>query len=103
MPKIDVGGLKVDAITKAELLQQISGQIKQGQKTFVITPYSEFLYHALQDAKIMEIYNKADFSVPDGIGIFWAAKFLSLPLTAKSYYGKILQALWQMFYTLLAI
>src|SRR5579864_6937972 len=97
--KIDIAGLKVDSITKADLLNKISERVDSNQKTFIITPYSEFLYQGLQDSKIMELFNSADFAVPDGIGIVWAHKFLSIPLTAKSYYGKILQAFWQMKYS----
>lgn len=101
--KIDIAGLKVDAITKKELLDGIINRIKTGQKTFVITPYSEFLYHSFQDPMLLEIFNRADFSVADGIGLFWAKRFLEIPLTAKSYWGKILQAAWQIKYTLAAI
>ena len=103
MDKIDVAGLKVDAITKKQLLDGILGRLKNNQRTFIITPYSEFLYNGLRDSKILAIFNQADFSVPDGIGMFWAAKFLQIPLTAKTYYGKIFQAFWQAKYSLAAI
>jgi len=103
MSKIDIAGLKIDAITKRELLDEIVRRIKAEQKTFVITPYSEFLYHGFRDPKLLEIFNRADFSVADGIGLFWAKKFLDIPLTTKSYWGKILQAAWQIKYSLAAI
>ena len=101
--KIDIAGLKVDSITKKELLDGIINRIKNGQKTFAITPYSEFVYHSFQDPKLLEIFNQADFSVADGIGLFWAKRFLDIPLTAKSYWGKVLQAAWQIKYSLAAI
>ncbi len=103
MTKIDIAGLKVDAITKKELLDSVLGRIKNGQKTFIITPYSEFLYHGFQDPKILKIFNQADLSVADGIGLFWAKRFLDIPLTAKSYWGKVLQAAWQIKFSLAAI
>lgn len=103
MSKIDIAGLKVDAVGKKELLAVIQSRVIAGQKTWITTPYSEFLYAGLCDSKIMEMLTQADFAVADGIGIFWAAKFLSIPLTAKSYYGKILQGLWQIKYSLAAI
>jgi|GEM_PF-209823 len=103
MAKLNVAGLNIDAITKSDFLSQILLRIKQAKKTWVITPYSEFLYHALRDKKLMETLNQADFSIADGIGIFWAKKYLSIPLTAKSFLGKILQAGWQIKYSLLAI
>ena len=103
MSKIDIAGLKVDSISKQQLLDTISLRLKNDQKTFVITPYSEFLYRSLRNPELLELFNGADFSVPDGIGIFWAAKYLSIPLTAKSYFGKILQSFWQIVYSGAAI
>lgn len=103
MGKVEIAGLKIDAITKFDLLSQILSRVKNNQKTFITTPYSEFLYRSLLDNSLLEFLNKADFAVPDGIGIFWARRFLDLPLTAKNYWLKILQALWQIKYSLAAI
>ena len=103
MVKIDVAGLKIDSLPKQELLRQILERLKSNQKTFLTTPYSEFLYHGLRDRGILTILNSADFAVPDGIGILWAAKYLQLSLTAKSHTGKIIQSFWQIVYTGAAI
>ncbi len=100
--KTDIAGLKIDSITKGELLEQLRQKISAGQKTFVTTPYSEFLYAALKDNGLLDILNRADFAIPDGIGIFWAKRFLEIPLTATSYWGKIIQAYWQAKWTLAA-
>ena len=56
MNKIDIGGLKVDSITKIEFLKAVLQRIKAGQKTFVITPYSEFLCRRFKDPKLLEIF-----------------------------------------------
>lgn len=103
MNKIEVAGLKIDAVTKPELLTLIHGCMSVNKKSWITTVYSEFLYAALENPKIMEMLNKADFAVADGIGVFWARRYLEIPLTAKSYWGKILQALWQIKYSLAAI
>jgi N-acetylglucosaminyldiphosphoundecaprenol N-acetyl-beta-D-mannosaminyltransferase len=103
MNKVNIAGLQIDSVTKKEFLDAALTRIQTGQKTFVTTPYSEFLYHAFREPKLLEIFNKTDFALADGIGIFWAKKYLEIPLTAKSYWGKILQAAWQMKYSLAAI
>lgn len=103
MTKVDIAGLKIDALTKGELLEVLRQRIKSGQKTWLTTPYSEFLRTGLLDPEVMRILNSADLAVPDGIGLFWAARYLSIPLTAKSYWGKIIQAAWQIKYSLAAI
>lgn len=103
MNKVDVAGLKIDAISKTGLLKFLDERLKSSQKTFVTTLYSEFLYAALRDDEIKNMLNRADFAVADGIGVIWAAKFLSLPLTFKNYWLKILQAIWQAKYSILSI
>ncbi len=103
MEKISVAGLKIDAITKKEFLAKTEERLLSGQKTFAITPYSEFLYYSFQNPKLLEIFNQADFAVADGIGIFWAKKYLEIPLTAKNFWLKIFQSLWQIIYSLAAI
>jgi N-acetylglucosaminyldiphosphoundecaprenol N-acetyl-beta-D-mannosaminyltransferase len=103
MGKIDIAGLKVDAITKQAFLDDLLIRIKAGQKTFAITPYSEFLYHGFKEPELLDIFNSADYSLADGIGLFWAKKYLELPLSAKGYWGKITQAAWQQFYSLAAL
>ena len=103
MHKIDVAGLKIDTLPKSELIDKLKNRIALNQQTWVTTVYSEFLYAALKDPRVMTMLNQADIAVPDGIGIFWAHKFLNLPLTAKSYLGKILQSLWQIKLTLLKL
>lgn len=97
--KIDVGGLKIDAITKQELLSQIASRIERKQKTFVVTPYSEFLYASLRRPDIRALLNSADFAVADGVGVLWANLFLSVPLTLRNFYLNIIQAWWQVIWT----
>ncbi len=99
MAKVSIAGLKIDAITRKDFLHTIHGRLAQGAKTFVTTPYSEFLYAALYDHVVMDMLNKADLAIPDGIGILWGQRFLSLPFSVRNYYLKIVQAFWQMFYT----
>ena len=78
MNKVDVAGLKISSITKKELLNQVEQRILNGQKTFISTPYSEFLYRCLRDTSLLNFLNQADFAVADGIGIFWAKKYLKM-------------------------
>jgi N-acetylglucosaminyldiphosphoundecaprenol N-acetyl-beta-D-mannosaminyltransferase len=101
--KVDVARLHLNALTKIELLQIIAERINSRQQTFIITPYSEFLFHALRDPKIEELFNGADLAVADGIGILWADYFLRQHFTFGNYYLKIIQAWWQVVWTGAAI
>lgn len=100
---VDIAGLRVHAPTKEKLLTEIEARIKAKQQTSVITPYSEFLYAALREQELMVTFNQATFSIPDGVGVLWASRFLSIPLTARGYYAKVIQAFWQMVYSGAAI
>ncbi|MEK7617802.1 MAG: WecB/TagA/CpsF family glycosyltransferase [Patescibacteria group bacterium] len=95
MQKLDVAGLKIDVISKSELLRLMESRTKTPKQTWVTTVYSEFLYAALREPKTMKMLNQADIAIPDGIGIFWAQKFLEMPFTAKNYWLKIIEAYWQ--------
>jgi N-acetylglucosaminyldiphosphoundecaprenol N-acetyl-beta-D-mannosaminyltransferase len=53
----------------------------------------------MRSKEVMTVFNSADIAIADGIGILWAERFLSLPLTFKSYFGKIIQAVWQIIYS----
>src|SRR6476469_1427445 len=97
--EIDVAGLKISAITKQEFLAQIADRVSRKVKTFVVTPYSEFLYAALRDLQVRNLLNSADFAIADGVGILWADLYMSLPLTVPGFYSKILQAWWQVVWT----
>lgn len=99
LEKIDVAGLKISPITKTELLKQIAERIKAKQKTFVCTPYSEFLYASFENPDFRQLINTADFAIADGVGILWAKLFLRVPLTLKYFYLNILQAWWQVVWT----
>lgn len=99
LKEVKIGPLKISAITKAEFLTVINERIKSNQQTWVTTPYSEFLYAALRSGEARDLLAKADIAIADGVGILWAERFLSRPLTAKSHFGKILQSWGQVVIT----
>ena len=103
MRTIDIAGLKVTATNKAELLDELAVRLKRKQQTVIFTPYSEFLYNAFQNAELLKLYNGADFNLPDGIGIFWAARYLTIPLNTKNRPVRWMVAWWQALYSLVLI
>ncbi len=97
--KIDVAGLLISPVTKKYLLEQIRERVKRKEKTFIVTPYSEFLHASLHKPELKSLFNSADFAIADGIGILWANLYLSVPLTLKYFYLNALQAWWQVIWT----
>ena len=44
---------------------------------------------ALKDGHFREVVNNADLALADGVGILWAAKFLSIPLSRIAWWARI--------------
>lgn len=96
---VEIFGINITAKTKREVLDELEHRITANQKTFIVTPYSEFFYHAFKDYEFKRVLNAADYALPDGIGVLWLAYYFSIPLTARGYYRKAFQAFGQMVYT----
>ncbi|HEX9503365.1 MAG TPA: WecB/TagA/CpsF family glycosyltransferase [Patescibacteria group bacterium] len=79
MSKINIAGVLVDDLTKQQVLEEIHKNIQLYKSVYVVTPYSEQIVFASEDKKYNDVLNNAALSLPDGIGILWAAKYLSLP------------------------
>lgn len=90
---MDVAGVLVDRISKQQVLTQINEFVQSGRPHYIVTTYSEFVVFASKDPEYLRVLNQADLAVPDGIGILWAAKYLSLRSSNS------ISALWQVVYT----
>ena len=77
--KIDLLGVKINAEPKETILREIGGLLQKGRPIFITTPYSESVVAAQKDEEFRNVLNSADFALPDGIGLLWAAKFLNTP------------------------
>jgi N-acetylglucosaminyldiphosphoundecaprenol N-acetyl-beta-D-mannosaminyltransferase len=86
---VDVLGVRFHNLTLSEAARAIAEMADSPTKSYVVKPYSEFMPRAFHDAETRRILNGATLSLPDGIGILWAAHYLSLP-------GGRLRALWQL-------
>lgn len=74
--KVDILGVKIDGVTMTEALARIEGFLKDGKFHYVVTPNPEIVIFAQKDKNFAKILNKADLSIPDGIGLVWAGKIL---------------------------
>jgi N-acetylglucosaminyldiphosphoundecaprenol N-acetyl-beta-D-mannosaminyltransferase len=90
-----VAGLHISTLTKQALVSQLEDRLIAREKTFIITPYSEFLYAVLHKPELLADLNKAHYAVADGIGVMWAATFLQKRFHLSSFYGKVFEGLCQ--------
>lgn len=101
--KLEVVGIKIDNITKAQAVKTLDDFILGKSPKMITTVYSEFVVFSQTDSEYLNVLNNASLSLPDGMGIIWASKYLSLPLSFKNRGLRVVQAVWQLVYTLSAI
>jgi len=93
---VNVLGIGFHNLSRAEAARAIEELARAGVKTYVVKPYSEYMPPAARDANLREVLNRADLCLADGIGILWAAHYLSLsggPLRALAQLALSLAAL----------
>ena len=86
---VDVLGVRFHNLGRLEAANAIASLAQTGHQAYVVKPYSEFMPRAAGDSEIRQLLNGAALCLPDGIGILWAAHYLSLR-------GGRLRALWQL-------
>ncbi len=76
---VDVLGVRFHALTRQQAAEAIARLASDGKRCYVVKPYSEFMPRAARDPHVRGILNGASLCLADGVGILWAAHYLSLP------------------------
>ena len=85
--KIDLLGVKIDPVTKEEAINRLDELMGRKSKSIVCTVNTEFIVRAQNDQEFREIINNSGMNLADGIGVLWAAKFLSLKTNKDSIFA----------------
>lgn len=75
--KINIAGVLIDNISYDQTLYKIDEFVQSKLPHHIVTSYSEFIVGAQTNEKFRAVLNRAALNVPDGIGILWAANYLS--------------------------
>ncbi|HET7713442.1 MAG TPA: WecB/TagA/CpsF family glycosyltransferase [Patescibacteria group bacterium] len=82
--KVNLLGVGLSLGSFNELLEEAAQFLESGDKgRYVVTPNPEFLVYASRDYQFRDILNKANLSIPDGVGLLWASRVLGLPLRER--------------------
>lgn len=73
MSNLEILGVKIDNLTKTEILQKIQDFLNNGKKNYLVTINPEFIIEATKDLEFKNILNEADLKVVDGFGLVLAA------------------------------
>jgi exopolysaccharide biosynthesis WecB/TagA/CpsF family protein len=70
-------GIRIDTLTKSEVLERVKDFLDSSKQSQIATVNAEFVMAAQTDNKFREILNNCALNITDGVGLIWAAKFLS--------------------------
>ncbi|MFH1175256.1 MAG: WecB/TagA/CpsF family glycosyltransferase [bacterium] len=90
--------IKISNLDYNQIFKKISEFLNSPAQHRIITLNPEYVLEAQKDEQFKNIINNADLVVADGIGILWAAKFLSLQ-TSRFKILRNLQIVIQYIYT----
>lgn len=82
--KTEILGVGIDDLTTEQAVAKAQYFLEEGGFHYVVTPNPEFLLSAKRDEAFKAVLNTADLSLPDGIGVVYAAKILGRPLQGRS-------------------
>jgi N-acetylglucosaminyldiphosphoundecaprenol N-acetyl-beta-D-mannosaminyltransferase len=81
--RIKILNMKFENITREELLASLEGDVTNNKKTFLVTANPEIVMHANNDPNYLSVVNKANYVIPDGIGVIIASKIIKEPLPER--------------------
>lgn len=104
--KVNIAGVEFDAVRYADVLTAVEVFVAQPHKShMIVTPNPEMIVYSQKHEEFKEVLNSASMSVPDGIGVLWAAHYLGLPKAKNKFLGviKVLSSLFQVLFKMKAI
>ena len=98
LPETHILDVKVHCLTLPQALQYIVAMIRSRKNHYIVTPNPEMVMYSANHPWFKEVLNNSSLSLADGVGLLWAAKYLSLPLTRTPVLRQI-QEWWQYLWT----
>ena len=83
VPRIQVLGVSVDALTMDQCLERLAQFVESGGPHFVVTADASGIVQAQTDPELRELYASADLVTADSVGVLWAAKRSGHALPAR--------------------
>ncbi len=80
---VNILGANIHIVTMDEAESQAMALMETEECSVLYTPNSEIILYASNDPVFMAKLNSADLTVPDGIGVVYAAKMLHKPLKER--------------------
>lgn len=99
--RVRILDIPIDVLDSSEVLERVEGFIGSRRPHQIITVNAEFLVASQHDGEFQAILKNGPLNTADGIGVLWAAKYLSLPQSASKL--NWLRSAFQVLYSGLAV
>ena len=81
--KINIRGVYFDNVTMDEALDKAVSLINTDGFSYMVTPNSEIVQACIESPTLYDVVNGASLTIPDGIGVVYAANILKTPLKER--------------------
>lgn len=75
--------VNIDRLDMQGAVERVKNLLKKDDPSLIVTPNSEMLAAAAEDAELARILNSADLAVPDGAGVILASKIMGQKLPER--------------------
>ena len=83
MDRLSIMGVRINNISMNEVLKIAEQKIEDDEKYIIYTPNTEIIMMCQKDEEFLNLMNKSDINVPDGVGLIYAGKVKRFPLKEK--------------------
>ncbi|MDZ4773592.1 MAG: WecB/TagA/CpsF family glycosyltransferase [Planctomycetota bacterium] len=83
LPKIDLIGIPLHAITEAQCVHHVMRGLDDGSGGWIVTPNLDHLRRLVNDPKFHALCSQADLLVADGMPLLWASRAQKTPLPER--------------------
>ncbi len=83
MNKLSIMGVRIDNKTMTETMDIIKKKLHNNEQYIIYTPNTEFVMMCQNDEEFLELMNKSNINIPDGIGLIYASRIKNHPLKEK--------------------
>ncbi|MEI6510515.1 MAG: WecB/TagA/CpsF family glycosyltransferase [Candidatus Uhrbacteria bacterium] len=77
MRVFELFGVRISDLSTGELTDLLSGWLSSDSSNTIVTPNPEFVLAARRDPSFVDLLNRADLSLPDGVGLRFAIPALT--------------------------
>lgn len=92
---VKIGFLPIVSTSEKSLLAFLVKTVSNQKKTFIVTANPEFFVYGKDNPWFASILKKADFVIPDGMGLIWAGKILDKSIKQRISGTDLMESLCQ--------